>query len=156
MTSRAQERSDVLQEENGEFALRPLPMPAAISLSDLAASGGYYVAAPAHAIVAQPGTLTGSIGAFGGKFVLGGALDRLGVNLEAVSDGARADLFSPATPFSDGGREALQRQLDATYERWEVEPERLSERVRELRRPDVLYGWDAGVSVVGHAVTSRT
>jgi protease-4 len=101
-----------------EVVLARAVKPVVASMSDLAASGGYYIAAPAHAIVAQPGTLTGSIGAFGGKFVLGGALERLGVNVEAVSDGAQADLFSPATPFSDGGRLALQRQLDATYERF--------------------------------------
>ena len=101
-----------------EVVLARAVKPVVASMSDLAASGGYYIAAPAHAIVAQPGTLTGSIGAFGGKFVLGGALGRFGVNVEAVSDGAQADLFSPATPFSDGGRLALQRQLDATYERF--------------------------------------
>ncbi|MCY3842240.1 MAG: signal peptide peptidase SppA [Acidobacteria bacterium] len=101
-----------------EVVLARARKPVIASMSDLAASGGYYIAAPAHAIVAQPGTLTGSIGAFGGKFVLGGALDRFGVNVEAVSDGAQADLFSPATPFSDASRRALQRQLDATYERF--------------------------------------
>ena len=101
-----------------EVVLARAAKPVVASMSDLAASGGYYIAAPAHAIVAQPGTLTGSIGAFGGKFVLGGALDRIGVNVEGVSDGAQADLFSPATPFSDDSRLALQRQLDATYERF--------------------------------------
>ena len=101
-----------------EVVLARAVKPVIASMSDLAASGGYYIAAPAHAIVAQPGTLTGSIGAFGGKFVLGGALDRLGVNVEAVSDGAQADLFSPATAFTEDGRRALQHQLDATYERF--------------------------------------
>ena len=101
-----------------EVVLARAAKPVVASMSDMAASGGYYIAAPAHAIVAQPGTLTGSIGAFGGKFVLGGALERVGVNMEAVSDGAQADLFSPATPFSDRSRAALQRQLDATYERF--------------------------------------
>ena len=53
-----------------ERADRPL----IASMSDLAASGGYYIAMPAQAIVAQPSTLTGSIGIFGGKFVTGGAV----------------------------------------------------------------------------------
>lgn len=101
-----------------EVVLARTVKPVIASMSDMAASGGYYIAAPAHAIVAQPGTLTGSIGAFGGKFVLGGALDRIGVNVEAVSDGAQAELFSPATTFSEDGRRALQHQLDATYERF--------------------------------------
>ena len=53
-------------------------------MSDLAASGGYYIAMPAHAIVAQPSTLTGSIGIFGGKFVTGGVYEKLGANIESV------------------------------------------------------------------------
>ena len=101
-----------------ELVLARAEKPLIASMSDLAASGGYYIAAPAHAIVAQPGTLTGSIGAYGGKYVLGGAFDKVGVNMEAVTDGAQADLFSPATRFSDAGRVAMQSQLDATYERF--------------------------------------
>ncbi len=101
-----------------ELVLARAEKPLIASMSDMAASGGYYIAAPAHAIVAQPGTLTGSIGAFGGKYVLGGAFDKVGINMEAVTDGAHADLFSPATRFSDSGRVAMQRQLDATYERF--------------------------------------
>ena len=53
--------------------------PLIVSMSDLAASGGYYISMPAHAIVAQPGTLTGSIGIFGGKIVVGGTMDKIGV-----------------------------------------------------------------------------
>ena len=53
--------------------------PLIASMSDLAASGGYYIAMPAQVIVAQPGTLTGSIGIYGGKIVLGGTMDKLGV-----------------------------------------------------------------------------
>ena len=57
-----------------ERADRPL----VVSMSDLAASGGYYIAMPAQVIVAQPSTLTGSIGIFGGKFVTGGVYEKLG------------------------------------------------------------------------------
>src|SRR5205823_7364412 len=57
-----------------ERADRPL----VASMSDLAASGGYYIAMPAQVIVAQPSTLTGSIGIFGGKIVTGGVYDKLG------------------------------------------------------------------------------
>ena len=56
--------------------------PVIASMSDVAASGGYYIAMPAHAIVAQPGTLTGSIGVVMIKFVIGGTLEKLGVNME--------------------------------------------------------------------------
>ena len=92
-----------------ELMLARTQKPVIVSMSDLAASGGYYIAAPAHAIVAQPGTLTGSIGAFGGKFAVRGTLDKLGVNMEEVKHGAQADLFSPLEPFTDDGRAAMQR-----------------------------------------------
>ena len=59
--------------------------PLIVSMADLAASGGYYISMPAHAIVAEPGTLTGSIGIFGGKIALGGTMDKLGVGPGACS-----------------------------------------------------------------------
>ena len=55
--------------------------PVIVSMGDVAASGGYYIAVPAHAIVAQPGTITGSIGVVTGKFVLKGTLEKLGVGV---------------------------------------------------------------------------
>ena len=101
-----------------ELHLAKNKKPLIVSMSDLAASGGYYIAAPAHTIVAQPGTLTGSIGVYGGKYVLGGTLEKLGVNVEEVIDGAHANLFSPVSRFSDGARSALQVQIDDTYKRF--------------------------------------
>ncbi len=92
--------------------------PLIVSMSNLAASGGYYIAAPADVIVAHPGTLTGSIGVYGGKYVAGGTLEKLGVNVEVVTDGMHADLFSPTTQFSDSARQAVQAQIDDTYERF--------------------------------------
>ena len=74
--------------------------PVIASMSDVAASGGYYIAMPAHAIVAQPATLTGSIGVVSCKFVIDGTLDKLGVNIETVKQGRYADLYSPVRPFS--------------------------------------------------------
>ena len=62
---------------------------------DLAASGGYYIAMPGQVIVAQPATLTGSIGIFAGKIVIGGTLEKLGVTTETVQSGANADINSP-------------------------------------------------------------
>jgi protease-4 len=59
--------------------------PLVVSMSDLAASGGYYIAMPAQVIVAEPSTLTGSIGIFGGKFVTGGVYEKLGANIESTS-----------------------------------------------------------------------
>ncbi len=59
--------------------------PLVVSMSDLAASGGYYIAMAAQVIVAQPSTLTGSIGIFGGKFVTGGLYEKLGAHIESTS-----------------------------------------------------------------------
>jgi len=90
--------------------------PVIASMSDVAASGGYYVAMPAHAIVAEPGTLTGSIGVVMGKFALGGTLDKLGLNMDAVSEGRYALLQSPAHPFSPEERAKIEELMQATYD----------------------------------------
>ena len=90
--------------------------PVIVSMGDLAASGGYYMAVPAHAIVAQPGTLTGSIGVVTGKYVVGGALDKLGVGTGAVSDGQFAEIYSPFRPFSQAERAKVEEQMQATYD----------------------------------------
>ncbi len=99
-----------------ELMLAKEDKPLIASMSDVAASGGYYIAAPADVVVAQPGTLTGSIGVVGGKLAIGGTLEKLGVNVEAVTDGAMAGMNSPFTPYSDQSRVRIQAQIDAIYE----------------------------------------
>jgi len=89
--------------------------PIVTSMSDLAASGGYYIAMPTEAIVAQPGTLTGSIGIFGGKMVIGGTLDKVGVTTEAVVSGANAGIYSPFAPFTPAQREKVASFMDDFY-----------------------------------------
>jgi protease-4 len=90
--------------------------PLIASMSDLAASGGYYIAMPAQVIVAQPATLTGSIGVYMGKVALGGTLDQVGVTTGTVTNGANADIYSPFAPFSPKQRERLQDQIQSFYE----------------------------------------
>jgi protease-4 len=90
--------------------------PLVTSMSDLAASGGYYLAMAGQAIVAQPATLTGSIGIYGGKVALGGAADKLGVNTETVKSGANADIYSPFAPFSPAQREKLLAFMQSFYD----------------------------------------
>jgi protease-4 len=85
-------------------------------MSDLAASGGYYIATPAHVIVAQPGTITGSIGVVTGKYVVDGALDKLGIGIETVTDGGNAEIYSPFTPFTPADRAKVQEQMRKTYD----------------------------------------
>ena len=89
--------------------------PLVASMSDLAASGGYYVAMAAPQIVAQPATLTGSIGIFGGKIVTGGTYEKLGANIESLSIGRNAEMESPVRPFNDSERAKLREQLEAFY-----------------------------------------
>ena len=89
--------------------------PIVTSMSDLAASGGYYIAVPADSIVAQPGTLTGSIGIFGGKIVIGGMLDKAGVATEAITSGANADIYSPFAPFTPAQRAKIAAFMDDFY-----------------------------------------
>jgi protease-4 len=90
-------------------------VPVIVSMSDVAASGGYFVAAPATKIVAQPGTVTGSIGVVSGKFVFTELWDDLGINFDGVQAGARADMGSMNRDFTPQQWIALQRQLNEIY-----------------------------------------
>jgi protease-4 len=97
-----------------ERADRPL----VVSMSDLAASGGYYIAMPAQTIVAEPSTLTGSIGIFGGKYVTGGLYTKLGAAIDSTSNGRHAEIDSPARPFTAEETKKLQEQLQAFYDQF--------------------------------------
>lgn len=92
--------------------------PLVVSMSDLAASGGYYIAMPGHVIVAQPGTLTGSIGIFSGKFVVGGTYNKLGMTIESVSEGKYAEMYSGARPFTADERVKIEEQMQAFYDQF--------------------------------------
>lgn len=105
--------SDVIWREV-ELARRVKPV--VVSMSDYAASGGYYIAMAADAIVAEPGTLTGSIGVFGGKYTLSGLYEKLGMTTERIKRGEMADLFSSTRPLGDTGRAKLEEYIDSFYE----------------------------------------
>jgi protease-4 len=90
--------------------------PLIASMSDLAASGGYYISMPAQVIVAQPSTLTGSIGIFGGKIAVGDGLGKIGVTTETVQSGRNATLGSPFTPFTPEQRSKIQAFMNSFYE----------------------------------------
>ena len=92
--------------------------PIVASMSDLAASGGYYIALPAQQIVAEPSTLTGSIGIFGGKIVTGGVYEKFGARIESTSIGKNAEMNSPARPFSPSESKKLDEQLQAFYDQF--------------------------------------
>ncbi len=99
-----------------EVVLTKNVKPVIASMSDVAASGGYYIAMPAHAIVAEPATLTGSIGVVMLKFVIDGTLKKLGMNIEGVTNGRYADLYSPVRAFTTEERAKIQEQMQATYD----------------------------------------
>jgi protease-4 len=89
--------------------------PVVASLSDIAASGGYYIAVAADRIVAAPGTLTGSIGVVGGKLAVGGALEKVGVHTDVVSRGKNAGWLSMNEKFSAGERQAFLGTMKDVY-----------------------------------------
>jgi protease-4 len=89
--------------------------PVIISMGDSAASGGYWLSAPASAIVAQPATLTGSIGVFGGKIALDNLWKKLGVNWQAISHGQQAGMWSVNTPYNADEKKAIQASLERIY-----------------------------------------
>jgi protease-4 len=92
--------------------------PIVVSMSDLAASGGYYIAMAGDVIVAQPGTLTGSIGIYSGKYVTGGSFDKLGANIEATSTGRHAEINSPDRRFTDEERTKVLESMQAFYDQF--------------------------------------
>ena len=140
--------SDVIWRE--VVKLRAAGKPVVVSMGDVAASGGYFISAPADVIVAQPGTITGSIGVFMGKPVLRELFGRAGVATDTVADGAGADIatmFSSSRPFSEAEWERINEWLDAVYADFTqkvADGRRLPpERVHELARGRVWTGADA-------------
>src|SRR5215213_10249482 len=89
--------------------------PVVVAMGDAAASGGYYIAAPASSIVAQPGTLTGSIGVVSLRPITAGLLERAGVNTVVLSRGAHSGVFSISQPPSDDERQALRDLIFTSY-----------------------------------------
>jgi protease-4 len=86
-----------------------------VSMGDVAGSGGYYIAAAADKIVAEPATLTGSIGVVAGKILLSGLLDKIGAGTSAVEVGANADMSSPFEDFTPQGYRRFEAFLDDVY-----------------------------------------
>jgi protease-4 len=89
--------------------------PVVISMSDVAASGGYYISASASKIVAQPSSITGSIGVVAGKPVMRGLYDWLGISNEYVLRGKEAGMFRETEKFSDDERAKFEDWIKTTY-----------------------------------------
>ena len=133
---------------NAVVRAREAGKPVVVSMASVAASGGYYLAAPADMIVANATTLTGSIGVVFGKIVIDGVLDQVGVNIESVAIGGEfATAYSSQTPFSDSQRAAVERMASEIYDDFTG---RVAEgrdlpitRVREIARGRVWTGAQA-------------
>lgn len=89
--------------------------PVIVSMGDTAASGGYYIAAGADKIIAEPGTITGSIGVFGGKIVLDGLWQKIGLTWDHVSYGRNADIGTSTARFTPEQRRHTEAMLDHSY-----------------------------------------
>ena len=89
--------------------------PVIASISDVGASGGYYIAVAADTILVQSPTLIGSIGVFIGKFSLQKLYEKIGINITILQRGKNAGLFSLSNKFTDSERQAVRRIIESTY-----------------------------------------
>ena len=106
--------SEVLWDAANEWKQSKRPL--IVSMGGVAASGGYYVASPAERIFAEAGTLTGSIGVVGMKFVVAGAMDKLGITTHATQRGKSAGVMSMSHPYTEEEAETVRKSMTAVYE----------------------------------------
>lgn len=132
----------------GVRAAKAAGKPVVVSMGTYAASGGYWISSEASEIVAEPTTLTGSIGVFGGKFALGEALGRFGIDQRSIGVGGEfASAFSSGEPFTPSQRAHISAWMDKIYAGFiarVAEGRRLPvERVREIAKGRVWTGEQA-------------
>jgi protease IV len=124
--------------------------PVVVSMGDVAASGGYFISMAADAIVAQPGTVTGSIGVLAGKPVTASLLERAGITTDSVTEGAHADMFTTTRPFSKEEWLKINAWLDRIYADFtgKVASSRkmTPEQVHDVARGRVWTGADAAAN----------
>lgn len=118
--------------------------PVIVSMGGYAASGGYYVSSNATAIYAEPSTVTGSIGVYGGKYNLEGLFEKLHIESEAFDRGRNASMYSMSRPFDEVQLAALDRMIGDTYAQFtsKVSAGRnlTNEQVQEVARGRVWSG----------------
>jgi protease-4 len=121
--------------------------PVVVSMGALAASGGYYISTSANRIVAEPGTLTGSIGVLTGKVAVGKTLNMIGVNADEIGVGKNALFDSGISPFTPEQLASLNAQADATYadftQKVAAGRKLPLEKVQEIAKGRVWTGADA-------------
>jgi len=87
-----------------------------MSMGNVAASGGYYVAAPGDVIYAENLTITGSIGVVGGKIVMGNLMNKIGISFHNYKKGEHADMLGSLRPFSEKERKILEASFNRVYD----------------------------------------
>jgi protease-4 len=92
--------------------------PIVASMSDVAASGGYYIAMGADKIFAAPGTVTGSIGVVGGKLAYRGLYEKLGITTETIERGLNSGIFGSSGKFTDSQRDAVKAMMEDIYQQF--------------------------------------
>jgi protease-4 len=121
--------------------------PVIISMGAVAASGGYWVSMDADRIVAQPGTITGSIGVVAGKFIMAGLFDKLGLSFDAVKYGQNSSMYDAGQDFSPTELERFRASLDRIYDtftsRVAAGRKLPKERVLQVAKGRVWSGQDA-------------
>ncbi|MFZ5980399.1 MAG: signal peptide peptidase SppA [Candidatus Zixiibacteriota bacterium] len=137
--------SDVIWRE--VVRARKAGKPVIVSMGDVAGSGGYFVAMPADKIVAQPATITGSIGVLGGKMYTTGFWEKLGITWDEVHFGQNATFWSGTEDYSPSEKERSDAWLDRIYEDFTTkvaEGRNLPiEKVKEIAKGRVWTGSDA-------------
>ncbi len=96
-------------------ATQKIKKPIVASMGDVAASGGYYIAMGADRIIAEPGTITGSIGVVGGKLAMGGLYEKIGITTDTISRGQNSSIFSATHKFSETERKAVDAMMRDVY-----------------------------------------
>jgi protease-4 len=121
--------------------------PVVVSMGNIAASGGYFVAMGADRVIAQPGTITGSIGVFAGKMVLKDFWPKLGISWDAMHRGDNATMWSANTPFTPQVWERMNALLDRIYADFTGKASAArgipAERMDQLARGRIWSGADA-------------
>ncbi|MGE5185398.1 MAG: signal peptide peptidase SppA [Acidobacteriota bacterium] len=138
--------------------------PVIVSMSDVAASGGYYISSGARKIYALPDTLTGSIGVVGGKLALGGAADKLGIKTYPMGRGKRATMMASLSPWTTDEKAVIQGTMESVYKQFvsrvaagrHMTPDQVQPiaqgrvwtgaKAKELGLVDALGGLDAAVA----------
>ncbi len=98
-----------------ELKLLSAAKPTVISMSDVAASGGYYISMTGDSVVAYPDTITGSIGVLYARPVVRGLFDKLGIQADLLSRGKLAEMDSVTQPLSDAAKQKLHEAIESTY-----------------------------------------